>query len=122
MIGTAQKFTALFFLLLIFLLPARDAAAKASIPKIGPVKQNPHPSDLAGRTVLLRWNGKMNGDKYLNYLSDLLKNRYKYIKIIKLWETNPETAIISKKTEISDQIAAKIAAMKPDIVIGAQAD
>jgi hypothetical protein len=122
MIGMAKKFAVLYFLLLIFLLPARDAAAKASIPKIGPVKLNPHPSDLAGRTVLLRWNGKMNGDKYLDYLSDLLKNRYKEIKIIKLWETNPGTAIISKKTEISDQIATTITAMKPDIVIAAQAD
>lgn len=118
----AKKFVVLSFLLLIFLLPARDAAGKASIPKIGPVNLNPHPSGLAGRTVLLRWNGKMNGDKYLEYLSDLLKNRYKGIKIIKLWEKYPETAIISKKTAISDQIAGKIAAMKPDIVIAAQAD
>ena len=122
MIGMAKKFVVLSFLLLIFLLPARDAAGKASIPKIGPVNLNPHPSGLAGRTVLLRWNGKMNGDKYLEYLSDLLKNRYKGIKIIKLWEKYPETAIISKKTAISDQIAGKIAAMKPDIVIAAQAD
>jgi hypothetical protein len=122
MIGMAKKFVVLYLLLLIFLLPAKDAAGKASIPKIGPVKLNPHPSDLAGRTVLLRWNGKMNGDKYLDYLSDLLKNKSKGIKIIKLWEKYPETAIISKKTEISDQIAARIAAMKPDIVIAAQAD
>jgi hypothetical protein len=122
MIGMAKKFAVLYFLLLIFLLPARDASGKASIPKIGPVKLNPHPADLAGRTVLLRWNGKMNGDKYLDYLSSLLKNRYKDIKIIKLWETNPETAIISKTSEISDQIAAKIASIKPDVVIAAQAD
>ena len=64
----------------------------------------------------------MNGDRYLNYLSKLLSYKYKGIKIIRLWKKNPETAIISKNPETSDQIAAKVAAVKPDIVIAAQAD
>ncbi len=122
MVGTGKKFITLIFLFVIFLLSSNSAEGKAPIPKIGPVKLNPHPSDLTGRTVLLRWNGKMNGDKYLNYLSELLTYKYKGIKIIKIWDKYPETAIISKNTENSDQITAKVAAMKPDIVIAAQAD
>jgi len=118
----AKRTGVLIFLLLIFLLPPKIADGKEPIPKIGPVKLNPHPSDLAGKTVLLRWNGKMNGDKYLDYLGNLLSKKYKGIKIIKVWKTNPETAIISGKTETSEQIAGKIAAMKPDVVIAAQAD
>jgi hypothetical protein len=122
MVGTGKKFITLIFLFVIFLLSSNSAEGKALIPKIGPVKLNPHPSGLAGRTVLLRWNGKMNGDKYLNYLGKLLSYKYKGIKIIKIWDKHPETAIISKNTENSDQITAKVAAMKPDIVIAAQAD
>ena len=120
--GTGKKFIPLVFLLLIFLLPADGAGGKTPIPQIGPVKLNPHPSVLEGKTILLRWNGKMNGDRYLNYLSKLLSYKYKCIKIIRLWKKNPETAIISKNPETSDQIAAKVAAVKPDIVIAAQAD
>ena len=122
MIKMSPRIGALFLLLLILFWPTKDAAGKEPIPQIGPVKLNPHPSDLAGKTILLRWNGKMNGDKYLDYLSNLLVKEYKVIKIIKIWENNPETAIISKKTETSEQIAAKIATMKPDVVIAAQAD
>ena len=122
MIKMSPRIGVLFLLLLIGLGPTKNATGKEPIPKIGPVKLNPHPFDLAGKTVLLRWNGKMNGDKYLEYLSNLLIKKYKPIEIIKLWKTNPETAIISRKAETSEQITAKIAAMKPDVVIAAQAD
>jgi hypothetical protein len=96
--------------------------AEEGIPKIGPVRMNAHPSTLEGKTVLLRWNGKYNGDKFLSRVGELLIEQVKNVRIVKMWEVDSNTAIISKKMEVSEQIASKIAALKPNIVISAQAD
>lgn len=104
----------------IFLAPGYGA--EETIPKIGPVKMNPHPSTLEGKTVVLRWNGKYNGDKFLARVGELFIEQVKNVKVIKMWEVDSSTAIISKKMEVSDQIASKIAILKPNMVISAQAD
>ena len=36
----------------------------------------PWPSDLAGKRVILRWNGKHNGDLLLDYLHSLLSRAF----------------------------------------------
>ncbi|MBP1698366.1 MAG: hypothetical protein H6Q41_3554 [Deltaproteobacteria bacterium] len=91
--------------------------------KIEPMKINPHPSTLAEKTVLLRWNGKHNGDKFLERVADLLTQKVKDIKIIKSWEVAPETVDpISGSQERSMELMKKLAAFKPDLVIGSQAD
>jgi len=97
-------------------------AAAEKVPKVGPVKINPHPASLDGKTVLLRWNGKMNGDKYLTRLGELLAQQVKNVKIIKLWEVDKGTAAISKDAQASEEVAAAIARLKPDLVIASQAD
>ena len=51
--------------------------------KIEPMEINPHPSTLEGKTVLLRWNGKHNGDKFLDRVAELLAQKVKDINIIK---------------------------------------
>ncbi len=96
--------------------------AEGGIPKIGPIRMNAHPSTLEGKTVLLRWNGKYNGDKFLNRLGELMAQQVKNVRIIKIWETDKSTAVISKNAEVSEQVAASIAKLKPDLVIAAQAD
>ena len=98
------------------------AAAEKQIPKVGPVKLNGHPPTLEGKTVLLRWNGKYNGDKFLARLGELLTQQVKNVKIIKLWEMDSTTAAISKNGEASEELANKIVKLKPDLVIAAQAD
>jgi len=91
--------------------------------KIEPMKINPQPSTLAEKTVLLRWNGKHNGDKFLERVADLLTQKVKDIKIIKSWEVAPETVDpISGSQERSMELMKKLAAFKPDLVIGSQAD
>ncbi len=97
-------------------------AAKEKVPVVGPVKINAHPASLEGKTVVLRWNGKMNGDKYLTRVGELLTQQVKGVKIIKLWETDKSTAAISKDAAASEAVAKKIADLKPDLVIAAQAD
>ena len=98
------------------------AAESKKLPKVGPVKMNPHPSSLEGKTVVLRWNGKYNGDRYLSRIGELMSQKIKSVKIIKMWEIDKSTGAISKNAEVSEQVAASIAKLKPDLVIAAQAD
>jgi ABC-type Fe3+-hydroxamate transport system substrate-binding protein len=113
-------------LVLAFGLSACSSAPAATPTTIavpaGMVKINPHPASLEGKTVVLRWNSKPNGDKYLTRIGELLTEQVKGIKIIKLWEIDPSTAVISKTDEISATVADKIAALKPDLVIASQGD
>jgi hypothetical protein len=98
------------------------AAPKEQAPKVGPVKLNPHPAGLEGKTVVLRWNGKYNGDKFLLRVGELLNQQVKGIKVIRMWEMDKETAAISKNGAMSEDTAARIASLKADLVIAAQAD
>ena len=90
--------------------------------KVGPVKINLHPASLEGKTVVLRWNSKLNGDKFLDRVAELLTQKVPGVKIVKMYRVDPSTAVVSEKMENSLQIAAKIAEQKPDIVIASQAD
>ncbi len=93
-----------------------------SAVSVGPVTINAHPSTLEGKTVLLRWNSKPNGDKVLTRVAELLTEQVPGVNVIKLWEVDPSTAAISKSADDSKQVADKVAALKPDIVIASQAD
>ena len=90
--------------------------------KVGQVKMNPHPASLEGKTVVLRWNSKLNGDKFLDRLAELLTQKVPGVKIVKMYLVDPSTAVVSEKMEDSLQIAAKIVEQKPDLVIASQAD
>ncbi len=98
------------------------AASKEQAPKVGPVKLNPHPAGLEGKTVVLRWNGKYNGDKFLLRVGELLNQQVKGIRIIRMWEMDKQTAAISKNGAMSEDVADRIAKLKADLVIAAQAD
>jgi hypothetical protein len=92
------------------------------VVNIEPMKVNPHPASLEGKTVVLQWNGKQNGDNFMNQIAALLNENVKNIKIIKAWQDAPEVKIISQNPEKSRQLAQRIAAFKPDLVIAGQAD
>ena len=86
------------------------------------VNTRPHPDSLDGKTVLLRWNGKHNGDLFLNRVGELMAEKIKDIKIIKAWEAFPETGIITSNADKSRAFAKKLAGLKPDLSIGANGD
>jgi hypothetical protein len=90
--------------------------------KLGPFNLARHPNSLEGKTVVLRWNGKLNGDKVLTRVAELLNEQIKGVKVVKLWEVDPSTAVSSDSFENSEIIIAKIAERKPDLVIASQAD
>jgi hypothetical protein len=97
-------------------------AAKEQVPLVGPVTLNAHPKSLEGKTVVLRWNSKFNGDKFLDRLGELLIQKVPKVKIVKMYLVDPSTVVVSKSMEESQGIAARIAERKPDIVIASQAD
>ena len=89
---------------------------------VEPLTMNPHPPTLEGKTVLLRWNGKHNGDTFLNRVADLLVERVKNVKVIKAYVTAPRTVGQSRSLSKSKEWAQMLAKLKPDIVIASQAD
>jgi ABC-type Fe3+-hydroxamate transport system substrate-binding protein len=91
---------------------------------VEPVKLAPRIATLEGKTVVLYWNGKSNGDNFLNRLAELLVKNVKGVKVIKAYEAAPETAGMDRRgtPSISVQQAKAIAAFKPDIVISSQSD
>lgn len=99
-----------------------DLINPAGIIQTESTETRPHPTTLEGKTVLLRWNGKNNGDIFLNRIEELLRNNVKDIHIIRAWDAIPETGSASENMDVSKRLAAKIAVLKPDISIGAQCD
>lgn len=91
--------------------------------KIELMNLNRHPSRLEGKTIMLRSNGKHNGDKFLIRVGELLKDKVGDVKIIYSWEVAPETVDpITGSHERSERFAQKLASFKPDLVIASQAD
>ncbi len=98
-----------------FLNPAGTVA-------ITPVKPAPRLSTLEGKTIVLRWNGKHNGDNYLNRIAERLAEKVPSAKVIKVYEVDKSTVKFSSSNQEAVRIAKVIKDLKADIVIGAQAD
>ena len=79
----------------------------------------PRPTTLEGKRIGLHWNGKPNGDFFLNRVAALLSQKYKNIRIQKFWEIDPaRTAHADRKTDEALDFMAKNA----DLVISSNAD
>jgi hypothetical protein len=90
--------------------------------KVEVLKPAPRPGTLENRTVVMRWNGKTNGDHYLNRVGELLFEKVPGVNVIRLWEKHLSTAAISQSPEESRNVARKIADLGADMVIGTNAD
>jgi len=124
---------AMVFMLSVFVMSGCGSSSEAEkaktwtlvnpegVQQVEAIKLNEHPSSLEGKTVALRWNGKENGDVFLDAVADLLEKNVKDIKIIKLYETMPETNDYGPG-KMGPEVIDKIAALNPDLVIGSQAD
>ncbi|MFC1933975.1 hypothetical protein ACFLUK_02010 [Chloroflexota bacterium] len=89
--------------------------------QLQPFVTKPHCQTLENKTVLFYWNGKHNGDVFLNKIAELLTEKVEGVKIIRGWEVTPEIAR-GLNQGASKEAVSKLTALKPDIVIGAQAD
>ncbi|MCL2669466.1 MAG: hypothetical protein FWE89_02160 [Syntrophaceae bacterium] len=82
----------------------------------------PRLTSLEGKTIVLRWNGKHNGNVFLDRLAVLLGQKYPTAKIVKSYETDASLNVITGSDDRSNQIAGLLKNMKPDLVIASQAD
>ncbi len=89
---------------------------------VEPLVTNAHPETLEGKTVVLKWSGKPNGDIFLDRIAELLVKDVKDVKVIKSWEVNPALKGWSAAKGKSVTLAKAIAELEPDLVIGAQGD
>ena len=80
------------------------------------------PATLEGKTIVLRWNSKHNGDNFLNRIAELFAEKVPSAKVIKLYEVDKSTVKTSGSNSESARIAKVIKDLKADIVIGSQAD
>ena len=79
----------------------------------------PRIDSFEGKRIGLMWNGKANGNFYLNRVAELLEKKYKGIQIIKFWEVDPKgTAHPDRKSDAALDNMAK----SSDVVIASQAD
>jgi hypothetical protein len=83
---------------------------------------NQHPKDLSGKTVVLYWNGKPNGDLFLNRMGELLIEKVSRVRVIKAWESRPSTKRTDPTAKASSATAQELARLNPDLVIGAPGD
>ncbi|MDR0826740.1 MAG: hypothetical protein LBN33_02525 [Desulfovibrio sp.] len=82
----------------------------------------PRIKNLDGKTIALRWNGKNNGDVFLDHLAVLLHKKYPSAKIVKTYEMEKSLNTITGANDVSMKVTEFIKKQKPDLVIAAQAD
>jgi hypothetical protein len=102
--------------------PAWEIINPEGTIEIKTAKLAPRLDTLEGKTLLLRWNFKHNGNHYLDRLSELLTERVPSAKVIKIYEVDGSTINQSGSMEDSARLAKVIASFKPDLVIAAQGD
>jgi ABC-type Fe3+-hydroxamate transport system substrate-binding protein len=91
------------------------------VQQVQEIQLNTPPSTLEGKTVALRWNIKENGDNFLDRIAELLEENVKDVKVIKLYEEIPETVGYGP-SRMGPEVIDKVVALKPDLIIGSQAD
>ncbi len=94
----------------------------AGVIKVTPIKMAARINSLEGKTVALKWNQKPNGQIFLDRVAELLKEKVKGVKIVKMYEVEPTTIPQSANMDVADRKAKLIATYKPDLVIGSQCD
>jgi hypothetical protein len=70
------------------------------------------------KTIGLYWNGKPNGDVFLDEVAHQLSTRFDGLSFVKFWETRPDTRTVYGNSPDSLQSMARAA----DFVIAASAD
>ena len=128
----SMRFWALAVVIVLMAIPAAVPAKErvqewefinpAGTIAIQPIKPAPRLSTLEGKTIALRWNSKHNGDNYLNRIAELLADKVPTAKVIKVYEVDKSTIKTSASNQESARIARVIKDLKPDLVLGSQAD
>lgn len=74
--------------------------------------------DFSGKRIGLWWNGKPNGDIFLNEMAKSLESRYPGMTTVRMWDLDPATTTAYGVPRDKLESMARSA----DLVIGALAD
>jgi hypothetical protein len=74
--------------------------------------------DFSGKRIGLWWNGKPNGDIFLNEIAHELEARFQGITTVRMWEIDPATTSAYGISTSQLEVLANSA----DLVIGGLAD
>lgn len=85
-------------------------------------KPAPRLTTLDGKTVVLHWNSKHNGDKLLDRVAELLKEKAPKTKVVKMYEVDQSTNHIAGSVAESARIAKIAKDLRADLVISSSAD
>ena len=91
---------------------------EGTIAEIELAKLTPRLTTLEGKKVGFLWNGKHNGDFFMERIEELLHERVKDIETVRIWEAVPGSNRIGLRE--SDHQAIK--ELDFDLVIGSSAD
>ena len=75
-------------------------------------------ADLNGKRIGLFWNGKPNGDVFLDEVARELGSRFHGLETVKIWEIRPETRTVYGNSADNLEFIAQSA----DFIIGASGD
>ncbi|BAS26218.1 hypothetical protein LIP_0361 [Limnochorda pilosa] len=88
---------------------------------VEPVKIAERVDSLEGKTVVLFWNGKHNGNNFLDRLAERLDAQVEGVRVLKSWEeplnVPPGQNVAAQMIEAWQRVG-----IKPDLVIASQAD
>lgn len=85
------------------------------------IRPAPRLASLGDQTVGLFWNGKPNGDKVLNRVGELLKERVKDIRIIKFWE--PPVNVVPSSWRVATPVKVfEMMAEKSNAIVASSGD
>jgi hypothetical protein len=92
-----------------------NPVADAEVEQFNPAHRVP---DLNGKTIGLFWNGKPNGDVFLNRLAERLTAGFDALTVVRMWDVEPET-----RTALGNSMDnLKTMAQKADLILGASGD
>lgn len=74
--------------------------------------------DFSGKRIGLWWNGKPNGDIFLDEMARQLGSRFRGMSTVRMWEVDPSTTSAYGITRAQLELVANSA----DLVIGGLAD
>jgi hypothetical protein len=75
-------------------------------------------ADWNGKRIGLFWNGKPNGDVFLDEVARELRSRFQGLETLKIWEARPETKTVYGNSAENLEYIAQSA----DFVISASGD
>lgn len=92
------------------------------VAKQASIKPAPRLTSFDGKTVVMHWNGKHNGDVFMDRIAERFAKDHPKAKVVKSWEKDSSIVKISGNKAESKRVADSLKNMGADMVVAAQCD